>query len=414
MNLSDKVERSMPSKIVVEVPVSWTKNPVDGHKHKSFITNLILSLTERKIPLYFREVPFGADEAPRKPEKGTLVFSYHSWGDEKNIVRMKEAAVTPLFSMDFTGYSGWSDISLNFDKYKSKIDGLDEKDVEKTLNDWKLKFIEKNESKYPQSDEELPEIVQGFVFYPMQVQNDPVAIHSEYDGIRLLLEAAELAKENKVYLFVKRHPFCQSFAVEETITLLTQNNPWVIRTNSNIHTLIRKSNSVITVNSGVGIEALIDGASVFCAGKCEWQQCCNIIKDKNDLKKAFLHYPDKMNIFQKKTLAFLLTDYWIDPSSPSNYDDAIDNALANFDPEYGDVDSHINHSDVLLPIILDLHGRLEYEQRKAKQSTLDAYAAIDLYENLKKEKESIASELQQYIERVRNCEEELEQLRNRI
>jgi hypothetical protein len=248
----------------------------------------------------------------------------------------------------------------------------------------------------------------------MQVQNDPVAIHSEYDGIRLLLEAAELAKENEVYLFVKRHPFCQSFAVEETITLLTQNNPWVIRTNSNIHTLIRRSNSVITINSGVGIEALIDGASVFCAGKCEWQQCCNIIKDKNDLKKAFLHYPEKMNAFQKKTLAFLLTDYWIDPTSPSNYDDAIDNALANFDSGYGDLDSHINHSDVLLPIILDLHGRLEYEQRKAKQSTLDAYAAIDLYENLKNEKESIASELQQYIERVRICEEELEQLRNRI
>lgn len=101
-------------------------------------------------------------------------------------------------------------------------------------------------------------------------------------------------------------------------------------------------------------------------------------------------------------------------TSPSNYDDAIDNALAKFDSGYGDLDSHINHSDVLLPIILDLHGRLEYEQRKAKQSTLDAYAAIDLYENLKNEKESIASELQQYIERVRICEEELEQLRNRI
>ncbi|MGJ0479650.1 capsular polysaccharide export protein, LipB/KpsS family [Pantoea agglomerans] len=414
MNLSDKVERSMPSKIVVEVPVSWTKNPVDGYKHKSFITNLILALTERKIPLYFREVPFGADEAPRKPEKGTLVFSYHSWGDEKNVVRMKEAAITPLFSFDFRGYSGWSDISLNFDKYKSQINRLDESDVESILNDWKLKFIEKNESKYPQSDEELPDIAHDFVFYPMQVQNDPVAIHSEYDGVRLLLEAAELAKENKVYLFVKRHPFCQSFAVEETITLLTQSNPWVVRTNSNIHTLIRKSKSVITINSGVGIEALIDGASVFCAGKCEWEQCCNIIKDRNDLKKAFLDDPEKMNSSQRKLLAFLLTYYWIDPKSPSDFDDAIDNVLANFDSEYGEMESHLNQSDVLLPIILDLHGRLEYEQRKAKQSTLDAYAAIDLYENLKKEKDSIVSELQRYIERVRICEEELEQLRNRI
>lgn len=414
MNLSDKVEKSMPSKIVVEVPVSWMKNPVDGHKHRFFINNLILALTERKIPLYFREVPFGADEAPRKPEKGTLVFSYHSWGDENNVVRMKEAAITPLFSMEFSGYSGWSDISLNFDEYREKVSALDENEVEKILDEWKLKFIEKNESKYPQSDEALPDSANDFVFYPMQVQNDPVAIHSHYDGVRLLLDAADVAREKQVYLFVKRHPFCQSFAVEETITLLTQSNPWVVRTNSNIHHLIRESRSVITINSGVGIEALIDGASVFCAGKCEWQQCSNIIEDKKDLEKAFSDNPDKMNTEQKKLLAFLLTDYWIDPNKTSRLDDAIDKALASFDPEYGDLTTDLNPSDVLLPIILDLHGRLEYEQRKTKQSTLDAYAAIDLYENLKKEKESIVSELQRYIERVRVCEEELEQLRNKI
>ncbi|MCG7365511.1 hypothetical protein OJE16_10675 [Pantoea tagorei] len=404
----------MPNKIVVEVPVSWTKNPVDGYKHKSFITNLILALTERKIPLYFREVPFGADEAPRQPEKGTLVFSYHSWGAEKNIIRMKEAAVTPLFSMDSSGYSGWSDISINFERYEKEIAKIDEGTVDLVLEEWKQRFIEKNNSKYPQSDELVPEIATDFVFYPMQVQNDPVSIHSPYDGLKLLHDAAELARENQVYLLVKRHPFCQSFAIEETITLLTESNPWVIRTNSNIHDLVRKSRSVITVNSGVGIEALIDGASVFCSGRCEWQRCCNIISDKNDLSKAFSSQPEKMNLLQKKTLTYILTKYWINPESPSDFENAIDKALENFDPEFGVVDAHINPSDVLMPIILDLQGRLEYEQRKAKQSTLDAYAAIDLYEDLKKEKAALASELQRYIERVRACEEELEQLRSNI
>lgn len=402
----------MPNKIVVEVPVSWTKNPVDGYKHKSFITNLILALTERKIPLYFREVPFGADEAPRQPEKGTLVFSYHSWGIEKNIIRMKEAAVTPLFSMDFSGYSGWSDISINFERYEKEIAKIDEGTVNLVLNEWKQRFIEKNNSKYPQSDESVPETATDFVFYPMQVQNDPVSIHSSYDGLKLLHDAAELARENQVYLLVKRHPFCQSFAIEETITLLTESNPWVIRTNSNIHDLIRKSKSVITVNSGVGIEALIDGASVFCSGRCEWQQCCNIISDKNDLRKAFSPQPGKMNLFQKKTLTYILTKYWINPESPSDFENAIDIALENFDPEFGDIDAHINPSDVLMPVILDLQGRLEYEQRKTKQSTLDVYAAINLYEDLKKEKAALASELQRYIKRVRACEEELEQIRN--
>ncbi|RTY57038.1 hypothetical protein EKL29_13500 [Pantoea sp. YU22] len=404
----------MPDKIVVEVPVSWTKNPVDGYKHKSFITNLILALTERKIPLYFREVPFGADEAPRKPEKGTLIFSYHSWGAEKNVIRMKEAAVTPLFSMDFCGYSGWSDIALNFDRYEKEISQIDEDTVNCVLEQWQKRFIEENNSKYPQSNEALPEVAKDFVFYPMQVQNDPVSVHSNYDGIQLLHDAAEIAKEKEIYLLVKRHPFCQSFAVEESITLLTQHNPWVVRTNSNIHDLIRKAKSVITINSGVGIEALIDGASVFCAGSCEWQQCCNALSDKNDLKKAFSQHPEKMNLFQKKMLTFILTKYWINPDCPSNFDSVIDQALVNFDPDFGYYHSHIHPSDVLMPIILDLQGRLEYEKRKSKQSTLDAYAAIDLYENLKKETSALASELQRYIERVRSCEEELEQFRRKI
>jgi len=325
---------------------------------------------------------------------------------------MKEAAVTPLFSMDFSGYSGWSDISINFERYEKEIAKIDERTVNLVLNEWKQRFIEKNNSKYPQSDESVPETATDFVFYPMQVQNDPVSIHSSYDGLKLLHDAAELARENQVYLLVKRHPFCQSFAIEETITLLTESNPWVIRTNSNIHDLIRKSKSVITVNSGVGIEALIDGASVFCSGRCEWQQCCNIISDKNDLRKAFSPQPGKMNLFQKKTLTYILTKYWINPESPFDFENAIDIALENFDPEFGDIDAHINPSDVLMPVILDLQGRLEYEQRKAKQSTLDVYAAINLYEDLKKEKAALASELQRYIKRVRACEEELEQLRN--
>jgi len=327
---------------------------------------------------------------------------------------MKEAAITPLFSMDISGYSGWSDIALNFDDYEKEISKIDENTASRVLAEWQQEFIEKSNSKYPQSDEALPEVAKDFVFYPMQVQNDPVSVHSNYDGIQLLQDAAEIAKEREVYLLVKRHPFCQSFAVEEKITLLTQQNPWVVRTNSNVHDLIRKAKSVITINSGVGIEALIDGASVFCAGSCEWQKCCNTLSDKDDLKKAFSQQPQKMDIFQKKILTFILTKYWIKPDCPSNFNRIIDQALVNFDPNFGYCDSHINPSDVLMPIILDLQGRLEYEQRKSKQSTLDAYAAIDLYEQLKKENSVLASELKKYIERVRSCEEELEQHRPKI
>lgn len=404
----------MIQKIIVEIPISWTKNPIDGFKHKNFISNLIFALTDRKIPLYFRDVPFGADEAPRLPEKGTMVFSYHSWGSEKNVYRMKESPVVPLFSIDSHGYSGWADIVVNPLKYEDNIKSISDSDAESIISHWRDFFIETKSSKYPQSEDILPDDIEDYVFYPMQVQNDPVAIHSNYDGIQLLIDAAELAKRNETFLVVKRHPFCESFAVQQAIENLIKTNHWVVKSNSNIHELIKKSKSVITINSGVGIEALIDGASVYCAGKCEWQIACHPLNGKDDLLNAFSSSSSGMNINQKKHLAFLLNTYWINPEKPENFDLFLNKAFEEFDPEYGVSVQTVSPADVLMPIILDFQGRLEFERRRSVQALIDVKAAIDSNFTLKKENQQILSQFSDYVERVRLYENELEQLRKKV
>lgn len=404
----------MIQKIIVEIPISWAKNPIDGFKHKNFISNLIFALTDRKIPLYFRDVPFGADEAPRLPEKGTMVFSYHSWGSEKNVYRMKESPVVPLFSIDSHGYSGWADIVVNPHKYEDNIKSISDSYAESIISHWRDFFIETKSSKYPQSEDILPDDIEDYVFYPMQVQNDPVAIHSNYDGIQLLIDAAELAKRNETFLVVKRHPFCESFAVEQAIENLIKTNHWVVKSNSNIHELIKKSKSVITINSGVGIEALIDGASVYCAGKCEWQIACHPLNGKDDLLNAFSSSSSGMNINQKKHLAFLLNTYWINPEKPENFDLFLNKAFEEFDPEYGVSVQTVSPADVLMPIILDFQGRLEFERRRSVQALIDVKAAIDSNFTLKKENQQILSQFSDYVERVRLYENELEQLRKKV
>jgi hypothetical protein len=404
----------MIHKIIVEIPISWTKNPIDGFKHKNFISNLIFALTDRKIPLYFRDVPFGADQAPRLPEKGTMIFSYHSWGNEKNVYKMKESPVVPLFSIDAHGYSGWSDIVVNPHKYEGDIKSISESDAESIISHWHDFFLRTKYSKYPQSEDILPNDIKDYVFYPMQVQNDPVAIHSNYDGIQLLNDAAELAKKSESFLVVKRHPFCESFAVEEAIEKLVATNQWVVKSNSNIHELIRKAKSVITINSGVGIEALIDGASVYCAGKCEWQTACHPLNGKNDLTKAFSSSSSGMDTYQKKHLAFLLNTYWINPEKPENFDLFLNKAFEEFDPEYGVSVETVSPTDALMPIILDLQGRLEFERRRSVQALKDVRAAIDSNTALRKENQQILSQFSDYVERVRLYENELEQLRKKV
>ncbi|MBK4771774.1 MAG: hypothetical protein FT726_19290 [Pantoea sp. Morm] len=407
-------EQSMINKIVVEMPISWIKNPVDGYKHEHLISKLIITLAQRKIPLYFREVPFGADEAPRKPAKGELIFSYHSWSNEKNVFHIKEAPVTPLFTFDRRGYSGWADICVNPEFYERSIKSQDIAIANSVLEKWRGIFEKTNDSKYPQSDEPLPSDIHDFVFYPMQVQNDPVSIHSHFDGVQLLVDAANIAQRTKTHLVVKRHPFCNSTAVEETLKKLSTSNPWVIQSNSNIHHLIRKAKSVITINSGVGIEALIDGTTVYCSGKCEWQFSCQELIDLKDLENAFILDAIPMNENQVKYLAYLLEKYWINPSNSESLEAAIDDAFKGFDNEYGVEADKISSPDVLLPVILDLQGRLEYEIRKSKLAEFDSSSIIKLYKALKEEHSNTLSQFKYYIEKIRAYESQVEQLEKKI
>ena len=121
-----------------------------------------------------------------------------------------------------------------------------------------------------------------------------------------------------------------------------------------------------------------------------------------------------MNINQKKHLAFLLNTYWINPEKPENFDLFLNKAFEEFDPEYGVSVQTVSPADVLMPIILDFQGRLEFERRRSVQALIDVKAAIDSNFTLKKENQQILSQFSDYVERVRLYENELEQLRKKV
>jgi hypothetical protein len=167
----------------------------------------------------------------------------------------------------------------------------------------------------------------------------------------------------------------------------------VLQVDANVHTLIRHAHAVITVNSGVGIEALLGGAAVYTSGLSEWYLAANKITSLDDIANAFCDQPVLMDSWQEKLLAFLVRDYWVDADNLPALDAKINECIADFDPEYGLDDVVTDASEVLLPIILDLQGRLEYEMRRAKLAQLDLDAIIK--ENAKLEQENLVLKTKQ-------------------
>jgi len=193
----------------------------------------------------------------------------------------------------------------------------------------------------------------------------------------MLQRAADCACERNISLVVKRHPFCQSLAIEKKLARLCQENHWVIQVDANIHTLITRAHSVITVNSGAGLEALLDGAAVYCSGKSEWYAAANPLISLDDVVHAFDETPTMMDDAQQRLVAFLVSDYWLNPDDALALERQINRCMAEFDDNYGIEDAGINGGEVLLPIILDLQGRLEYEMRRSEQAVRDLAAVLE-------------------------------------
>ena len=297
-------------KAKVELPLDWFSNPIDGDRHRIFMANLLGALTRCTPNVEVVEVPWGSDFADRVPPENGILFSYHSVGRVPGVWRLKEAPIPPLYSIDKSGHSGWSEIA-NSRSLQEQAKSFNLDAAVQIINHYREKFLATRLSKYPQTEtqEALPE---RFVFIPLQVQADPVALYANINAITLLQEASRISAEEQVHVVVKRHPFCNSIGIEGCIAELSEGNPYFHLSSGNIHTLIQNSLSILTVNSGVGLEALVHGKPVYSCGKSEWQAASNEIRSVDDIRQAFRSDQPQMSDESKAYLGYLLSEYWVD------------------------------------------------------------------------------------------------------
>ncbi|QLC74727.1 capsular biosynthesis protein [Pseudomonas sp. LPB0260] len=137
-----------------------------------------------------------------------------------------------------------------------------------------------------------------FIFLPLQVSSDTqIKLHSELNNIDAIAFSVRKAKEQGVELVVKIHP--AETSVEEIVKVRkAQESLGFTISNANTIDLLKRSRFVITINSTVGLEALIYGKAVIILGKCFYQNF-----DASRIKKYIHHYlVDNIDYFGRRKI----------------------------------------------------------------------------------------------------------------
>lgn len=172
------------------------------------------------------------------------------------------------FILDRKGYSGWASVA---DKELGEL--IEKVNAEAAHTHWCWLYddlVKKGKSKYLQELAPQEDFGQ-YIFLPLQVVDDAVAELADLDTLTVLNTLMDWAKTKKsdLSIVVKRHPMCKNSDIAEAIDK-GQREGRIRVSNANIHHLIAGAECIVTVNSGVGAEALLQLKPVIATGRSDY------------------------------------------------------------------------------------------------------------------------------------------------
>lgn len=124
-----------------------------------------------------------------------------------------------------------------------------------------------------------------YIFLPLQVSGDTqIKLHSNFDNISAIVYSHALAKERDLQLVVKIHPAEKCKSEVRRIVELNGRMDFYL-SNENTINLIKNASLVVTINSTVGLEALLYQKEVVVLGRCFYKSFT-----EERLRKYIHHY----------------------------------------------------------------------------------------------------------------------------
>ncbi|MNP27298.1 Capsule polysaccharide biosynthesis protein [compost metagenome] len=154
-----------------------------------------------------------------------------------------------------------------------------------------------------------------YVFVALQIPTDTVAALAYITGAELVQTVAEHYLHTGVKVRVKRHPYCNSMTVQKTLDNLVKAGAIEI-SDASVHDLIADAKAVFTVNSGVGLEALLHQKPVVVTGDCDYSYAVAAQPRSIDELKAALNRNLQFDNYRtQKLLNYYVNSYSMSSSS---------------------------------------------------------------------------------------------------
>lgn len=236
---------------------------------------------------------------------------------------MENGYMPSTISVDSAGVNYYSSLTGKGSDFYKKVSIQKEK-LDKLYDSIKSKSIR----------EQMPNLPKNYIFLPLQVHDDTqILIHSPQikkmeDFIRKVYTAIEKVneRENKnYYLVLKEHPQDIGRIGYDDIYKEYEGKKFVVIKQGNIHQILKDSQLVITINSTVGIEALIYHKPVIILGNAFYniKGITYSLQDFDDLSTA-ISYALKNELNHElidKFLYFLRYEYLVESGKNNNSKD---------------------------------------------------------------------------------------------
>jgi hypothetical protein len=231
------------------------------------------------------------------------VFSWHSKDiGFKNHFHLKSGSLPGYISIDNQGYSGWASIAGK--SIDTLIESVDSDEANQHYTKLYENIVLKKVSKYKQNSDYLDFSAIGqYIFFPLQKPQDKVSQLANIDTIQLLKYLREFSRENKIKIIFKRHPRCNSSEISNLMEEISFDDDF-FSTEANIHDIIAHAECVVTVNSTVGVEALLHLKPVIITGSSEYAPACIKATKFEELTECLLNY-NKLKKSEEEIKKFL-------------------------------------------------------------------------------------------------------------
>lgn len=209
-------------------------------------------------------------------------LSYHSIAlREQRFLNFKESALPGYFRFDRLGFSGWEErhpLPKDMEIPSEQIDAA--------FNALKHKYVDKRVSKYEQRMVDEATLPDRFLLAALQVPDDTVmslASMQMDDWLDTLVMACEAAG---THLVIKSHPLDRSATTRARVSRLQDRGSHVFVSQTAIHHLLERAEAVVTVNSGVGVEALLHLKPVITIGASDYSAVAHQVSSQAELMSA--------------------------------------------------------------------------------------------------------------------------------